>query len=301
MAEALARCRSRRLTLQINNRKLIQGFYLGLGVADPTAVIAVVDKLDKVPADKVRRAARHRRRARRRAGRSGASRWRRSESPTPRSSSRCGRSASSTSCSTRGWPSSPRSSRAARPAVDRRRRSRPTCASPAASTTTPARSSRSSWPATSGSESICSGGRYDPLASDGRTTYPGVGISLGVSPPRSSRCSPTASVAGTARCRAPCSSPSPTRSRARRATPIATALRARGIPTEVAPSAQKFGKQIRYAERRGIPFVWFPAPTAATRSRTSARAIRWPPTRRPGPHPTEDLRPQIDQQRGATP
>ena len=29
--------------------------------------------------------------------------------------------------------------------------------------------------------SICSGGRYDALATDGRTTYPGVGISLGVS------------------------------------------------------------------------------------------------------------------------
>ena len=28
--------------------------------------------------------------------------------------------------------------------------------------------------------SICSGGRYDQLASDGRTTYPGVGISLGI-------------------------------------------------------------------------------------------------------------------------
>src|SRR5581483_2822144 len=35
----------------------------------------------------------------------------------------------------------------------------------------------------SGSESlgsICSGGRYDSLASDGKVTYPGVGISLGV-------------------------------------------------------------------------------------------------------------------------
>ena len=40
---------------------------------------------------------------------------------------------------------------------------------------------------------------------------------------------------------------------------VAASLRARGIPTEVAASAQKFGKQIRYAERRGIPFVWFPA------------------------------------------
>ena len=40
---------------------------------------------------------------------------------------------------------------------------------------------------------------------------------------------------------------------------IATDLRRRGIACEVAVSPQKYGKQIRYAERRGIPFVWFPA------------------------------------------
>jgi histidyl-tRNA synthetase len=39
---------------------------------------------------------------------------------------------------------------------------------------------------------------------------------------------------------------------------IAAALRRRGIATEVAPSAAKYGKQIRFAERRGIPYVWFP-------------------------------------------
>ncbi|GAB3958690.1 hypothetical protein GCM10027614_76680 [Micromonospora vulcania] len=39
---------------------------------------------------------------------------------------------------------------------------------------------------------------------------------------------------------------------------VAEALRRRGIATEVSPSAAKFGKQIRYAERRGIPYVWFP-------------------------------------------
>jgi histidyl-tRNA synthetase len=38
---------------------------------------------------------------------------------------------------------------------------------------------------------------------------------------------------------------------------VATALRKRGIPTEVAPKADKFGKQIRYADRRSIPYVWF--------------------------------------------
>jgi len=41
-------------------------------------------------------------------------------------------------------------------------------------------------------------------------------------------------------------------------TRVAASLRARGIPVEVAPNAAKFGKQIRHADRRGIPFVWFP-------------------------------------------
>ncbi len=35
----------------------------------------------------------------------------------------------------------------------------------------------------------------------------------------------------------------------------AAALRQRGIPVEVAPAAAKFGKQIKFADRRGIPFV----------------------------------------------
>ena len=39
---------------------------------------------------------------------------------------------------------------------------------------------------------------------------------------------------------------------------VAAALRQRGIPTEVAPTPAKYGKQIRFAERRGIPYVWFP-------------------------------------------
>jgi histidyl-tRNA synthetase len=28
----------------------------------------------------------------------------------------------------------------------------------------------------------------------------------------------------------------------------------------VAPEPAKYGKQIRFAERRGIPYVWFPQP-----------------------------------------
>jgi histidyl-tRNA synthetase len=104
--------------------------------------------------------------------------------------------------------------------------------------------------------SICSGGRYDALASDGRTTYPGVGISLGVSRvvvPLLARTGLTASRS------VPSAVLVAVVDEDSRATSSAVAadLRRRDIPCEVAPDAAKFGKQIRYAERRGIPFVWF--------------------------------------------
>ncbi|MEU3212271.1 His/Gly/Thr/Pro-type tRNA ligase C-terminal domain-containing protein, partial [Nocardiopsis alba] len=35
-------------------------------------------------------------------------------------------------------------------------------------------------------------------------------------------------------------------------------LRARGLNTEVFHSTSKVGKQIQYASKKGIPFVWFP-------------------------------------------
>ncbi len=105
--------------------------------------------------------------------------------------------------------------------------------------------------------SICSGGRYDALATDGRTTYPGVGISLGVTRAlvpllargvlTASRPTPSAVVVAVTSDDARASSDA-----------VAAALRARGIAAEVSPSAARFGKQIRYADRRGVPFVWFP-------------------------------------------
>jgi histidyl-tRNA synthetase len=104
--------------------------------------------------------------------------------------------------------------------------------------------------------SICSGGRYDTLASDGTTTYPGVGLSVGVS-------RLVSRLVGGGLVRATRSVPSAvlvavTQEEDRgRSDAVAAALRSRGIPVEVAPSAAKFGKQIRHADRRGIPFVWF--------------------------------------------
>jgi histidyl-tRNA synthetase len=107
--------------------------------------------------------------------------------------------------------------------------------------------------------SVASGGRYDSLASDGRITYPGVGLSIGVTrllAPllskgmlRASRPVPTAVLVAVD-------------AEQTRATAIEVAeqLRARGISTEVAPRADRYGRQIRYADRRGIPYVWFGGP-----------------------------------------
>ncbi len=104
--------------------------------------------------------------------------------------------------------------------------------------------------------SICSGGRYDSLASDGRTTYPGVGLSIGVTRilvPLLAKGLLTAS-RSVPTCVLVAVDSEETRGAA---DAVAARLRARGIPTEVAPKADRFGKQIRYADRRGIPFVWF--------------------------------------------
>ena len=105
--------------------------------------------------------------------------------------------------------------------------------------------------------SICSGGRYDNLATSGATRFPGVGISIGVTRLLGllfgadaltiSRNVPTCVLVAL-----------PNEGERNVANRIAQSLRGRGIACEVAPTAAKFGKQIRYAERRGIPYVWFP-------------------------------------------
>jgi histidyl-tRNA synthetase len=146
--------------------------------------------------------------------------------------------------------------------------------------------------------SFCSGGRYDSLASDGRTTYPGVGISIGVSRllglllgeglVRASRSTPACVLVAV----------NDEESRAA-STRVATALRERGIACEVAPKPAKFGKQIRYAERRGIPYVWFLGATDAEAAgagdqvkdirsgeQVDADAASWTP-------PAQDLHPQV--------
>jgi histidyl-tRNA synthetase len=55
MVEALGALPIPPVSFQFNNRKLIQGFYRGLGIEDVTGAIRVIDKLDKLPAEEVAR------------------------------------------------------------------------------------------------------------------------------------------------------------------------------------------------------------------------------------------------------
>jgi histidyl-tRNA synthetase len=141
--------------------------------------------------------------------------------------------------------------------------------------------------------SICSGGRYDNLASSGTDRYPGVGISLGVSrllgpliaagALQVSRSVPTCVLVAV-----------PEESRRRDCERVASSLRRRGVSCEVAPAAEKYGKQIRYAQRRGIPYVWFPGDQPGadevkdirSGEQTGADPLGWLP-------PPHDLRPTI--------
>ena len=104
--------------------------------------------------------------------------------------------------------------------------------------------------------SICSGGRYDSLVAGGG--FPGVGMSIGVSRLVSRLVSRGMLVATRSVPSAVLVAVMDEETRAVSQS-IADRLRARGIACEVSPSAAKFGKQIQYADRRGIPFVWFPA------------------------------------------
>jgi len=139
--------------------------------------------------------------------------------------------------------------------------------------------------------SVASGGRYDSLASDGRQTFPGVGISLGVS-------RLVAALIGRDLVSVSRSVPSAVliavidEDSRRVSAAVAQALRARGIACEVAPKADKFGKQIRHADRRGIPFVWFPdagghsVKDIRSGDQTPADPAVWSP-------PTADLHPTV--------
>ena len=291
MAEALSRLPLPPVTLQVNNRKLIEGFYLGIGAEDPATVIRAVDKLDKIGAEGVRRSLRD------------------SAGLDAAQVGQCLALAEISSADA-SFTDAVLALGVHHPLLDEGLDELVRVLEGAAH----ARSERfavvadlkvargldyymgtvfEGRMATHGDVSICAGGRYDALASDGRTTFPGVGISLGVT-------RVLAPLMARGLIDADRSVPScvlvalPTEDDRDAARAVARALRSRGIATEVAPSAARFGRQIRHADRRGIPFVWFPGSGASgdqvkdirSGEQVDADASVWQP-------PVDDLRPRL--------
>lgn len=106
--------------------------------------------------------------------------------------------------------------------------------------------------------SICSGGRYDDLAGSYiNKSLPGVGISIGFSRLFErlhkqdklpvSACSPADILMVL-----------PNEEQRNLAAETARTLRSRGYNVELYHAPQKLKKQLSYAERKGIPYVWFP-------------------------------------------
>jgi histidyl-tRNA synthetase len=106
--------------------------------------------------------------------------------------------------------------------------------------------------------SICSGGRYENLAgSFVRRSLPGIGLSIGLTRIFAKLVAEGLLSTGP---KSPTSVlmiiPSPEQATVAHAT--AATLRRRGINTEVYHQADKLKGQLRYASRKGIPYVWFP-------------------------------------------
>ena len=291
MVDALSRLPIPRLSFQFNNRKLIQGFYRGLGIDDVTDAIRVIDKLDKLPADEVARMLVER------------------VGTTPEQAQRCLELATIRVSDT-SFVEQVRALGVTDELLDQGLDELAAvvegCRAVAGDRVDVEANLRIArgldyYTGTvvevfmAGYErlkSVGGGGRYDALASDGRTTYPGVGVSFGVSRTlvpliadgvlSGSRPVPSAVLVALN-----------TEDDRAASTQVAAALRQRDIACEVAPSPAKFGKQIRFAERRGIPYVWFVQADGTHQvkdirsgEQVDADPATWTP-------PEQDLRPTI--------
>ncbi len=289
VGEALDRLPTPPITILVNNRRLCEGYYRGLGLADPEAALRAIDKIDKI-------------------GPAAVAELLTETAGANDSQAKACLALAEIETADLSFVDAVRALGVADPLLDRglaelvalmetAREYRPNrvvaslkIARALNYYTGMVYESRMAGFERSGS--VCSGGRYDNLATSGADKYPGVGISVGVSrmlgilfgadAVAASRPVPTCVLIALAE---EASRPGANR--------IAAALRERGIPTEVSPSAVKYGRQIRFAERRGIPFVWFPAADGADEvkdirsgEQVAADPATWVP-------PVADLHPAI--------
>jgi histidyl-tRNA synthetase len=241
--------------ININNRKVLQGFYEGLGIDDPLAVIRVADKLDKIGADGVRQAL---------TGSVGL---------TDRQAGACLELASirgSGATVADDVTSLGVKSDLLTEGLDELTFVLSSLADLPEGTVvgdlaiargldyytgTVYEGAFTGFP---GYGSICSGGRYENLAGSYiRRDLPGVGMSIGLTRIFAKLVTEGLVTTGPS---CPTTVLVALPSDDRRADAVATAarLRERGINTELYHQPDRVGKQIRYASRKGIPYIWFP-------------------------------------------
>ncbi len=278
--------------IHVNNRKLVEGFYLGIGISDVAAVLRTVDKLAKIGPQAVAKILVEK------------------EGLTEAQASQCLQLADICTTDT-SFVDAVRALGVTHPRLDEGLAELTFVMESAAHL--PAAAVKADLALARGLDyytgtvyesffvdkpevgAICSGGRYDNLASGGKQTYPGVGVSIGLTrilgilfdagTLTASRSTPTCVLVALV------SDDSRAESNA-----IAAKLRARGINTEVFHEKKAFGRQIKYASQRGIPYVWFPSAASKTNVheirdiRTGEQVVvnvdEWQP-------PAEDLRPIV--------
>jgi histidyl-tRNA synthetase len=243
-------------TLNVNNRKVLQGFYEGLGVADPVAVIRAVDKLHKIGADGVRELLT--------AGPAALS-GDQADACLALAAVRAGDASVADRVAELGVSS---------PLLDEglaelRFVLDELADLPEGSVVADLSIARgldyytgtvyeASFDDDPGYGSICAGGRYEDLAGQFiRRRLPGVGISIGLTR-IFAKLVAEGRITGARACPTDVLVVVPADDRRAEALRTGALLRGRGFNTEVFHQAAKIGKQIQYASRKGIPFVWFP-------------------------------------------
>ncbi len=249
------------ITLRVNNRKILQGFYEGLGIADTNAVLRVVDKLDKIGAPKV------------------AALLQSELGLTEVQTTQCLAIAAIKTADTTFVArvqalgiQSPLLDEGLRELTEVLDNAADLNASRLAAGQPPAVSAdlaiarglayytgmvcEGQMQGFESKGSVCGGGRYDNLANDAKVKLPGVGMSIGltrilglmfandvIKPTRKTPTEVLVALNDDA------SRP--------QANALAKRLPASGIATDLYHAAKAYGKQIEAASKRGIPFVWF--------------------------------------------
>lgn len=249
------------VTIRVNNRKILQGFYEGLGIADTTAVLRTVDKLDKIGATKV------------------LALLKSELGLTPDQATKCLAIADIKTADTT-FADKVRPLGVTTPLLEEGLQELTEVLHNAADLNT-MRLTLGKPPAViadlaiarglayytgmvcegqmqgfESAGSVCGGGRYDNLASDAKVKLPGVGVSIGLTrilgilfakgELKPTRKTPTEVLVAL----------NDDASRAD-ANALANQLRARGIATDTYHAPKAFGKQIEAASKRGIPYIWF--------------------------------------------